>query len=198
MQCSLTNRNLPYTLTCNRNRELSYMYCTFSLIEDYLTIFYTVTYCVCLFHTYICMYGAFWYLEWTLDASSELMQSVVHVATVTLSKLKAGWRCGRGTEGLRECEPSRWGCLIGRSLQSWMHGKRRLYFQLAITILLRSVVMEHQQKMSFVVGDLCDRAVTHETVDLNLVFFCLLCLSKESWVVYLLFLLNIVACLWGG
>lgn len=117
---------------------------------------------------------------------------------------RASWKqVGDVTEGLRECELSRLGRLIGCSLQSWRRGKRRrrLYFQLAITILLRSVVMEHQQKMSFVVGDLCDRTVTHETVDLNLVFFFVFfvcwCLSKESWVVYSLFLLNMVTCLCG-
>lgn len=117
---------------------------------------------------------------------------------------RASWKqVGDVTEGLRECELSRLGRLMGCSLQSWRRGKRRrrLYFQLAITILLRSVVMEHQQKMSFVVGDLCDRTVTHETVDLNLVFFFVFfvcwCLSKESWVVYSLFLLNMVTCLCG-
>lgn len=103
---------------------------------------------------------------------------------------RASWKqVGDVTEGLRECELSRLGRLIGCSLQSWRRGKRRrrLYFQLAITILLRSVVMEHQQKMSFVVGDLCDRTVTHETVDLNLVFFfCFFCL--------LMFIKGILGC----
>lgn len=73
-------------------------------------------------------------------------------------------------------------CRVGCA-SSGKRRRRRLYFQLAITILLRSVVMEHQQKMSFVVGDLRDRTVTHETVDLNLViflfdFFCLLMFIK--------------------
>lgn len=112
-----------------------------------------------------------------------------HVATVTPSKLKAGWSCDRGTE--EECEPSRWGRLIGCSLQSWMCRKRRrLYFQLAITILLRSVVMEHQQKISFVVGNLRDRTVTHETVDLNLVVIFLFSFLS----VVMMFIKGILGC----
>lgn len=81
---------------------------------------------------------------------------------------------------------------FGCSLQIWMDGKgRRLYFQLAITILLRSVVMEHQQKMSFVVRDLCDRTVTHETVDLNLVIsFCFVIFLS----VVMMFMKGILGC----
>lgn len=149
-------------------------------------------------YRYVCMYESFWDFEWPLDASSELVQGGGDCDAEQVESRLEMWP--------RDCgSMSRHGGgrLIGCSLQSWMRIKRLAAAAAAVFPAGNNnatALCCHGTSTKDVIC--CRRSSRQNSYTWNCgpqpcyFFFVCWCLSKESWVVYSLFLLNMVTCLW--
>lgn len=141
------------------------------------------------------MYESFWDFEWPLDAGAECC-----ARTWRLWR-RASWKqVGDVTEGLRECEPSRWGAFdrMQSAELDARQASRAAVFPAGNNNA--TALCCHGTSTKDVIC--CRRSSRQNSYTWNCgpqpcyFFFVCWCLSKESWVVYSLFLLNMVTCLW--